>query len=165
MPTAAVLEPRTDPLAERLDATGWPILPPTLLTIHRTSNRDEQSRQIVCRLEDEWRFELMFGQTLTREIAPGSHTLKVHNTLQWKRVAFEAFPGTHTHFTVWNRAGRGYYWLITFVGVAPLWLEVAPGTPESLPQRAAPSHSPSLGEGLWGVVGWSRRFTSGSRRE
>jgi hypothetical protein len=34
-------------LSASLDQEGFPVLPPTLLTIHRTSPRDEQSRQIV----------------------------------------------------------------------------------------------------------------------
>jgi hypothetical protein len=63
------------------------------------------------------------------EILPGEHTLRVHNTLVRKTVRFEAAPGGHVHFTVANRAGRGYYFLIFLVGVAPLYLTVQPGLP------------------------------------
>jgi hypothetical protein len=113
----------------RLDDSGWPILPPTLLTIHRTSLSDEQSRQIVCRLDGVLVAELLFGQTHTHEIWPGRHVLRVHNTLMWRTIEFDALPGTHVHYTVANRAGRGYYALLLVIGVAPLFLVVEPGRP------------------------------------
>lgn len=118
--------------------SDWPILPPTLLTLHRTSAADEQSRQIVCRLDGQPLVELLFGHVYTHEIPPGPHVLLVHNTLVWRRVPFEALPGTHTHFTVGNRAGRGYYFLITMVGAAPLFLMVEPGPPR---QPVAPGYA------------------------
>jgi hypothetical protein len=111
------------------DDLEWPVLPPTLLTIHRTAQYDEQSRQIICRLDGERVVELLFGHTFTTEIFPGQHTLHVHNTLMWRSLAFEALPGGHAHFTVANRAGRGYYFLLLVLGFAPLFLSVEPGLP------------------------------------
>ncbi len=73
--------------------------------------------------------ELLFGQRMMREISPGPHTLRVHNTLMWRTVTFDAPPGGHVHFTVMNRSGRGYYALLFVLGVAPLFLAVEPGAP------------------------------------
>jgi len=83
----------------------------------------------VCRLDDGSAVSLLFGDTLTVEVAPGPHTLRIHNTLVWKTARFEVAPGAHVHFTVWNRPCRGHYWLLFLVGAAPLWLELHHGLP------------------------------------
>jgi hypothetical protein len=124
-----VLDAPGDRLNDRVDETGWPLVPPTLLTIHRTSLRDEQSRQIVCKLDGVWIAELLYGHTRICEITPGRHTLRMHNTLVWKTLTFDAAPGAHMHVTVWNRSWFGYYVMLFFLGAAPLGLGVAPGIP------------------------------------
>jgi hypothetical protein len=122
--------------AIRVDRDGFPVLPPTLLTIHRTLARDEGSRQIICALDGGRFGQLLFGQRLTIEIPPGPHTLRVHNTLMWKTAAFEAGPGEHVHFSVWNRGwGEAYYLMIVFVGAAPLGVWLARGSPQDVEAR------------------------------
>jgi hypothetical protein len=110
---------------------------PARLTIHRTAAWDEQSRQILCSIDGTYTGQLLFGQTLTREIAAGPHTLKANNTLVWKTVPFEAAAGEHVQFTVWNEV-IGSWWarlLFIFVGAAALRLGVTPGPPRSRPER------------------------------
>ena len=68
--------------------------------------------------------DLLFGETLTREIAPGRHTLRVHNTLFWKTLEFDAAAGEQVHFSTVNYAGRGFLNLALIIGVAPLFLKV-----------------------------------------
>ena len=131
-----LFDSRSGGLSARVDQDGFPILPPTLLTIHRTSPRDEQSRQIVCALDGKRFGQVLFGQRLTTEILPGRHALRVHNTLVWKTAEFGAEPGEHVHFTVWNRAwGEGHYVLIVFVGWSPLGVGLVRGTPADLGQE------------------------------
>jgi hypothetical protein len=127
-----VLVPPSDSLTRHLDDGGWPLLAPTLLTIHRTSALDEMSRQIVYRLDGQPLGELLFGHSRTHEILPGPHRLRVHNTLVWQTLQFEAEPGEHVHFTVWNRAWEGYYVMMLFLGSAPLRLGVARGEPSAV---------------------------------
>lgn len=127
-----VLDQPSDLLTRNLDETGWPLLAPTLLTVHRTSTFDEQSRQIVCALDGVRMGELLYGQTHTWEIVPGPHVLRIHNTLVWQTHRFEAEPGAHVHFTVWNRAWGGYYLMMLLLGAAPLRLGVARGHPASV---------------------------------
>jgi hypothetical protein len=131
MPSAAIAGPEPATQSIPVDETGWPLIPPTLLTIHRTSARDERMRQIVCALDGKWLTELLYGEEHTHEILPGGHTLRVHNTLMWKTVSFDAVPGAHVHFTVCNRACFGFYPLLLLIGAAPLWLELSPGVPAS----------------------------------
>jgi hypothetical protein len=121
--------PRPDLTSLPVDDTGWPIVPPTLVTVHRTSAADEQSRQIVCALDGQRIAVLLYGQQHTQEIPPGPHTLRVHNTLMWKTLRFEVEPGAHVRFTVSNRAPTGYYHWIFIFGVSPLWLAVEKGGP------------------------------------
>jgi hypothetical protein len=125
----AVTTVRFDGVFPRVDATGWPLIPPTRLTIHRTSELDEQTRQIICALDGRRFCQVLYGETVTCEIAPGEHVLRVHNTLVWKTLTFEVEPGGHAHFTVWNRALFGYFAMLAFLGSAPLGLGVAVGRP------------------------------------
>jgi Fe-S cluster assembly scaffold protein SufB len=101
------------------------------LTIHRTAAWDEQSRQILCDVDGVRVGQLLFGQTLTREIPAGTHAFKANNTLVWKTVPFEARPGEHVQFTVWNEPMGGWFMrlLFIFVGAAALRLGVTPGPP------------------------------------
>ncbi|HEY8549052.1 MAG TPA: hypothetical protein VIL35_03770 [Vicinamibacterales bacterium] len=106
--------------------------PSARLTIHRTSPLDDQTgRQIYCSIDGQYMGQLLHGGRLSREIAPGPHTLSVNNTLFWKKVPFHAEPGGDVQFTVWNEifGGNVTRLLFIFVGAAPLKLRVAPGPP------------------------------------
>jgi hypothetical protein len=105
------------------------------LTIHRTAGWDEQSRQVICSVDGTYIGQLLYGQTLTREIPPGRHLLKANNTLVWKSVPFEAAAGQHVQFTVWNEPMGGWLMkiLFIFVGAAALKLGVVPGPPGARP--------------------------------
>ena len=130
--------PRLGGLSSRVDHDGFPVLPPTLLTIHRTYQRDEQSRQIICALDGRRFGQVLFGQRLTIEVVPGPHQLRIHNTLLWKTALFDVEPGGHVHYTVWNRGwGEAYYLMIVFVGAAPLGVGLALGKPDEVEQRRA----------------------------
>lgn len=132
-----VVESAGNDLSGHLDPSGWPLIPPTLLTVHRTSDKDERSRQIVCKLDGKFFAELLFGETCQIEIHPGRHTFFVHNTLVWKTIEFDAAPGAHAHFTVWNRAWSGYYVMLLMLGAAPLGLGVCAGAPVTAPSPPA----------------------------
>jgi hypothetical protein len=108
-----------------------PALPPARVTIHRTAAWDEQSRQILLSIDGAPIGQLLYGQTLTREVPAGAHTLKGNNTLVWKTVPFDAAPGEDVHFTVWNEQLGGWLTrlLFVFVGAAALKLGIAPGPP------------------------------------
>jgi hypothetical protein len=117
--------------------------PAARLTIHRTSAEDEQSRQILCSLDGAYIGQLLFGETLTREIPPGSHRLTANNTLYWKTVSFTAAAGEHVEFTVMNRLFGGTLMKMFFVffGAAPLKLGLVAGRP------ALPTQQTRLSQG------------------
>src|SRR5918997_6049121 len=82
---------------------------PTAVTVTRTSEDDFKSRQVVVTLDGRRLPDLLWGDSVTIEIAPGAHRLRVHNTLVWKNVSFSVGPGEQAFFEVINRATAGTY--------------------------------------------------------
>lgn len=94
------------------------------LLVTRDRPEDVQKRQVFVSLDGTSIGDLVFGERLTLAIAPGPHTLRVHNTLFWKTIPFEAAPGEQVHFSAINYAGRGFLNMTLILGVAPLFLKV-----------------------------------------
>jgi hypothetical protein len=94
----------------------------SLLTVTRSSPEDVGQRQIVLTLDGKPFATLMYGESATREIAPGPHRLRAHNTLVWKTVEFDIAPGEHVRFATVNRAGFGSMALVAMLGVGPLYV-------------------------------------------
>jgi hypothetical protein len=107
-----------------------PAARPARLTLRRRSPRDAQQRQIVASMDGEPFATLLFGETESREIPPGPHRLRVHNTLVWKTVEFTARPGEEVVYTIINRAGWGTWWMLSLLGAGPLYLTVVRGDQE-----------------------------------
>jgi hypothetical protein len=97
---------------------------PAMLTVTRTDAADVKQRQLIVWLDGTRLTQLMFGETLTQEILPGPHRLRVSNTLFWKTITFEAKPGEVVRFETVNRAGRLTYPLMVVMGAGPLYLTV-----------------------------------------
>lgn len=97
---------------------------PARLTVTRRSSEDVQQRQIIVSADGTELGTLMFGDSAAKAIAPGHHVLKVHNTLVWKSVEFDASPGEEVRFSVVNRAGWGTWWMLSLLGVGPLYVTV-----------------------------------------
>lgn len=97
---------------------------PARVAIARTSDDDARERQIVLSIDGATVATLLFGGTVTREIAPGRHRLRAHNTLVWKTVEFDVAAGETASFTVVNRPGRGTFGLLSLIGARPLYVEV-----------------------------------------
>lgn len=95
---------------------------PARITVSRTSSEDIRDRQIYMSLDGERIATLMFGESVTKEIEPGSHYLRANNTLFWKTVDVDVKPGEHVHFIVVNRAGAGTYVMLGLFGAGPIYL-------------------------------------------
>jgi hypothetical protein len=94
------------------------------LTVSRQAADDVRIRQLVVSLDGRSVATLLHGETFTAEIEPGSHRLRVHNTLVWKTVQFDAAPGEHVRFSAVNRAGFGTYSMIALLGAGPLYVTI-----------------------------------------
>ncbi len=94
------------------------------VTLTRTSAADVGQRQVVVRVDDQAGANLLFGETITRDLAPGEHVLRVHNTLVWKKVPFRVTAGEQVEFLIVNRPGRFTLGFLSLMGVAPLFLSI-----------------------------------------
>jgi hypothetical protein len=97
---------------------------PAILTITRNDPGDIQQRQLIVSLDGQRLGQLMFGETLTHEVLPGPHRLRISNTLFWKTIKFVATPGEAIRFEAVNRAGRLTYPMMVVMGAGPLYLTV-----------------------------------------
>jgi hypothetical protein len=99
------------------------------ITVSRRHRKDIRDRQIVVSLDGAPLATLLFGDEITRELAPGSHRLRAHNTLFWKTHDIELQAGEHARFVVVNEPGFGTYSLLGLLGAGPLYLtfERVPG--------------------------------------
>jgi hypothetical protein len=94
------------------------------VTVSRRSKRDAQQRQIFLSLDGERLGDLVFGEEVTRDIAPGHHVLKANNTMVWKTFEFDAVPGEDIRISAVNYSGKGFWTLMLFAGVAPMYLAI-----------------------------------------
>ena len=97
---------------------------PARLVITRNSERDARQRQIFVSLDGERVGDIVFGESLKRDITPGRHFVRIHNTLFWKTIDFDAAPGETIHFNTINYTGKGFLHLVLILGVAPMFLVV-----------------------------------------
>lgn len=97
---------------------------PTSVTITRTSERDWKSRQLVVSIDGTKVGELLWGDSILCEVAPGPHTLRVHNTLVWRTVQFVAAPGEQIFYQAINEPGSSTYFLLPVFGIGPLYVRL-----------------------------------------
>ena len=99
-------------------------LQPSSVTIARTHAADVGLRQLVITLDGERLGDLLYGEAIQRDVAPGLHRLRVSNTLVWKTLAFDVKPCEQVRFEAINRAGKLSYPLLVIFGACPLYLTV-----------------------------------------
>jgi hypothetical protein len=95
-----------------------------LVTISREHPSDCGQRQVIVRLDGGPKVQLVFGESITAEVQPGAHHLRVHNTLVWKNVRFTIESGEHLDFLVINEVRWWTYGMVAVLGSAPLFLKV-----------------------------------------
>lgn len=88
----------------------------------RIDSSDVRDRQVIVSVDGDPLATLLYGEASTREVSPGAHRLRAHNTLFWKTLSVDLKPGEHARFRVVNRAGFGTYPLLGLLGAAPLYL-------------------------------------------
>ena len=96
------------------------------ITVRRQSKDDVGYREVILLLDGEHLAILHHGDVITREIPPGTHRLKAHNTLFSKTLDVTLNVGEHASFAAENRAGWGTYsmlaFFVGFLGAGPLYL-------------------------------------------
>jgi len=95
---------------------------PATVTITRTSDEDFKSRQLIVWVDDVKVATLLWGDSITCELQPGPHRLRVSNTLVRKTLEFAVHPGEQAFFEAINRMGPGSIFMVMLFGVGPLYL-------------------------------------------
>ena len=96
----------------------------TLLIVRRDDPRDIGDRQVYVRVDHGRSLPMCFGETTKTELRPGTHHVRVHNTLFWKDLDFTIEAGEHLELLVIN---EGRWWtagMAGILGAAPLFLRV-----------------------------------------
>lgn len=95
---------------------------PASVTVTRTSQSDVQTRQLIVWIDEARVATLLWGDSVTLELEPGRHRIRVSNTLVWKTIDFELKPGEQVFFEAINRTGPGTYVMLLILGAGPLYL-------------------------------------------
>jgi len=97
---------------------------PSSVTITRTSEQDYKARQLIVSIDGTRVATLLWGDSVSSELTPGPHTLRVSNTLVWKTVDFVVAPGEQVFFESLNRLGPGSLFCLLVLGAGPLYVTV-----------------------------------------
>lgn len=90
------------------------------LAIRRDHPSDIQDRPIRIWVDGERWENLPYGRTEARDIAPGRHVVKAHNTLFGTTLEFEAAPGEEVRLRCANGLTGGGKLMVLMLGVAYL---------------------------------------------
>ncbi len=116
-----IFEPTADDIGKLVEELerSWA----ATITVRRKSREDVGYRDIYVDLDGEQIAILHAGEEVTRDVKPGRHRLKAHNTLFRKTLDVTLAPGEHATFSVINKAGFGTYSVLAFfLGGGPLYL-------------------------------------------
>ena len=90
------------------------------LSISRTAPDDVQDRVVNLWLDGEPWAGLKYGTTESRDIAPGRHVVKAHNTLFGTTLEIDAAPGEDVRLSCVNGLTGGGKLMVLMLGVAYL---------------------------------------------
>lgn len=105
-------------------AAGGEPAPPKVnhsqLTITRNGKGDFQDRQVYLFVDEEPWGKVKYGRPVTREIAPGRHRVKAHNTLFSHTIEIDAAPGDHVRLRCTNGMPTVGWLMMIFLHVTAL---------------------------------------------
>ena len=96
--------------------------PTATVTVTRRSPTDVKQRQVFVSIDGERFAALSFGESASREVVPGRHVLRAHNTLVWKTIECDMTAGEDVRFKIINRPGFGTYAMLSLLGTGPIYL-------------------------------------------
>lgn len=90
------------------------------LSVVRNDAEDVQDRVVHLWVDGERWENLRYGKTVTRDIAPGRHVVKAHNTLFGTSMEIDAAPGEEVRLGCLNGLTGGARLMVLMLGVAYL---------------------------------------------
>jgi hypothetical protein len=97
---------------------------PATVTITRTSEQDFKSRQLIVWVDGKRVASLLWGDSITCELQPGPHRLRISNTLYWKTIDFQVRTGEQVFFEAISHMGPGSIFMVLLLGVGPLYMTI-----------------------------------------
>ncbi len=95
------------------------------ITIRRPAVEDVAFKDIFVSLDGESLGLLCPGQEMSREVVPGPHRLRVHNTLFWRTFDITVQVSEHASFVATNRPGFGTFSILAyFLGTNLVYLSL-----------------------------------------
>jgi hypothetical protein len=91
---------------------------PATLVITRDTPDDVQDRWVRIVIDDGPEEILRYGHVLTRQLPPGRHTVKAHNTLSADKLEFAAAPGQTVRVRCFNTVAKGGILMLMATGFA-----------------------------------------------
>jgi hypothetical protein len=85
------------------------------ITVRRQSADDVACKDIYVSLDGESLGLLGAGQEISREVKPGPHRLRAHNTLFWKTFDITVQVSEHVTFRAANRPGFWTYSVFAYL--------------------------------------------------
>ena len=104
------------------------VSPPATIEIFRDTHEDVQDRWVRLFIDDGPAEILRYGETFRRDVAPGRHRVKAHNTLSSDTVHVELNAGETVRIRCHNAFARGGILMMLTIGFAfiKVRLEVLP---------------------------------------
>jgi hypothetical protein len=93
-------------------------LTPGTLEIVRDTPQDIQDRWVRLYIDDAPAEILRYGETFRREIAPGPHRIKAHNTLSSDVISVDVQPGQTLRIRCHNQFTKGGPLMMLTIGFA-----------------------------------------------
>jgi hypothetical protein len=90
------------------------------LSITRRDHDDLQDRQILTFFDGQPWGKVRYGETVTREVTPGPHTVRAFNTLFSKTLTIDVKPGEHVRLRTANGFPRAGWFLMVWLQVTYL---------------------------------------------
>ena len=134
MPQATLVPVVEDVLDVAALERAWQIAAPThakptsikaaQLTIARNTKDDFQDRQVYLFVDGEAWGKVKYGQPVTREIAPGRHSVRAFNTLFSHTIEIDAVSGEHVRLRCSNGMPTAGWLMMIFLHVTALTVKL-----------------------------------------
>jgi hypothetical protein len=85
------------------------------ITVRRQSKDDLGIRDIYVSIDDQRVAVLAAGDEVSKEVVPGPHRVRVHNTLFRRTLDLTVAVGEHVSFMAANRRGFGTYSILSLL--------------------------------------------------
>ena len=96
------------------------------IAIVRDTADDVQDRWVRIYIDDSPKEILRYGETLRREVSPGRHRIKAHNTLSKHEIEVDVAEGQELRIRCHNKVAKGGVLMMLTTGFAFITVRLEP---------------------------------------